>query len=80
MKDRIKKVMCAVFGVNVADITDDTNPDTIENWDSLNHINLVLALEKEFNVKIEGEEVIEMITLENIIKVLEEKSVKADVV
>jgi acyl carrier protein len=32
-------------------IHDSTNSDEIEDWDSLNHINLVSAIEKEFNIR-----------------------------
>ena len=32
-------------------INDSTNSDGIEDWDSLNHINLVVAIEKEFKIK-----------------------------
>ena len=32
-------------------IEDSTNSDDIEDWDSLNHINLVSAIEKEFGIK-----------------------------
>ncbi len=31
-----------------------------ENWDSLNHINLIVELENEFNVSIEPDEMDEM--------------------
>ena len=32
-------------------INNGTNSKDIEDWDSLNHINLVTAIEKEFNIK-----------------------------
>jgi acyl carrier protein len=32
-------------------IEESTNSSTIDDWDSLNHINLVVAIEKEFNIK-----------------------------
>jgi acyl carrier protein len=32
-------------------INNTTNSDEIEDWDSLNHINLVSAVEKEFKIK-----------------------------
>jgi len=36
---------------------DDASSDNIENWDSLRHLNLILALEEEFGVSIPDDEV-----------------------
>lgn len=56
-KTKIKQVMSAVFEIPVESITDDASSDNIENWDSLRHLNLILALEEEFGVSIPDEEV-----------------------
>lgn len=48
----LKQVMATMLNVDVASINDDASMDTIENWDSLRHMNLVLALEDEFKVQI----------------------------
>lgn len=57
MKERIKQVMSAVFEIPVEHINEDSSSDSIETWDSLHHLNLILALEEEFNVIIPDEEV-----------------------
>jgi acyl carrier protein len=54
---KIKQVMSAVFEIPVESITEDASTDNIENWDSLRHLNLILALEEEFGVSIPDEEV-----------------------
>ncbi len=54
---KIKQVMSAVFEVPFESIADDASSDIIENWDSLRHLNLILALEEEFGVSIPDEEV-----------------------
>lgn len=54
---KIKQVMSAVFEIPVESIADDASSDNIENWDSLRHLNLILALEEEFSVSIPDEEV-----------------------
>jgi acyl carrier protein len=54
---KIKQVMSAVFEVPVESITDYASSDNIENWDSLRHLNLILALEEEFGVSIPDDEV-----------------------
>lgn len=54
---RIKKVMSAVFEVPAEEITDLSSADTIESWDSLKHMNLIIALEEEFKISIPDEDV-----------------------
>ena len=60
-KDRIINVMSSVFSVSIDDIDDTTSPDTLESWDSVNHMHLIIALEEEFLVKLNDEDIIEMI-------------------
>ena len=60
MEDRIKYVMSTVFEIPVEQIKDDSSPDTIESWDSLKHMNLVVALEEEFEIEFMDDEIIEM--------------------
>jgi acyl carrier protein len=57
VKEQIAKIMAVVFEVNSDSINENTSADTIETWDSLRHMNLILALEEEFNVTIPDEEV-----------------------
>lgn len=56
-EERLKNVMSAVFEVPAETINDESSADTIESWDSLRHLNLILALEEEFEVSIPDEEV-----------------------
>ena len=65
-KDRIINVMSSVFGVSIDDIDDTTSPDTLESWDSLKHMNLIIALEEEFLVDLSDEDIIEMINYKSI--------------
>lgn len=74
MEDRIKKVMSAVFEVPFEKINDKSSPDTIESWDSLKHMNLVLAMEEEFDVYFNDEEIVEMLNYSLIRLILSKKS------
>ncbi len=38
-------------------LSDETTADDIEDWDSLEQINLLVAIEKKFNIKIKLDEV-----------------------
>lgn len=57
IKEKIRTIMSAVFEVPIEEITEDSSSDNIESWDSLKHLNLILALEEEFEISIPDEEV-----------------------
>lgn len=48
--------MASVLKVDVSVIDEDSSMDNIKSWDSLGHMNLVLALEDEFKVVIPDED------------------------
>ena len=73
IRDRVIDVMSAVLEIPIEEINDKSSPDTIESWDSLKHMNLVVALEEEFNVLFTDDNIIELITMELIMAVLLEK-------
>ena len=54
---RIKNVMSVVFDIPVDQIKDNSSADTIESWDSLKHMNLVVALEEEFEIELTDDEI-----------------------
>ena len=47
----VQDIFRDIFDVDDLVINNTTNSDEIEDWDSLNHINLVSAIEKEFKIK-----------------------------
>ena len=47
----VQDIFRDIFDVEDLVISNTTNSDEIEDWDSLNHINLVSAIEKEFKIK-----------------------------
>jgi acyl carrier protein len=56
MESTLKTVMATVLGIPADAISDDTSMDTVESWDSIKHMNLVLAIEEEFGVSIPDED------------------------
>ena len=56
--------------IPVEKINEDSSPDTIAEWDSLKHMNLILALEEEFGVQFGDEEIVEMLSIELILNTL----------
>ncbi len=73
IEDKIKEAMAAVFECDIAEINEDSSPDTIENWDSIRAMNLVVALEEIFNVEFDDDEIADMLNYKLIYHTLKEK-------
>lgn len=56
METTLKEVMATVLGIPADSIGEDTSMDTVESWDSINHMNLVLAIEEELGITIPDED------------------------
>lgn len=66
-------MMADAFGATIEQMTDDASPDTIEGWDSIQHLNLVMALEEEFGVQFEPEEIEQLLSVELVAALVAEK-------
>ena len=55
-EEKLKSVMATVLDIDPSEIDGDSSMDTIEAWDSIKHMDLVLSLEEEFGVSVPDEE------------------------
>ena len=70
---RIKEVMSGVFDIDIETINEESSQDSIEQWDSMKHLDLIVALEEEFGVDIPIEEVGNMTNFKYIKLIIEEQ-------
>jgi acyl carrier protein len=73
-KVKILEIMSSVFEVELSKLNEDSSIDNIENWDSIRHLNLILALEEEFNITIPDEEVGDLVNYKLIEYIVNEQS------
>jgi len=67
IQERVCIVVSSIMNVPVESVTPKSSAATIEAWDSLKHMSLIMALEQEFNVMFDDEQLIELITVEKIV-------------
>jgi acyl carrier protein len=72
----LRQLMADVFGVGLDEIDASASIDSVESWDSLKHLNLVLALEERFGVSLTEHETVEILNYELILAVLGEHRVE----
>ena len=74
MEEKVLEILKDVFELDTVDRT--CSQTTCEKWDSMGQLNLVVELESEFNVTLEPEEIGDMKSFDDIIKLLKAKGVE----
>lgn len=75
MDKRLEKIIREVFPIEEETIDENWTSDDIPDWDSVGHLNLIMEIEKEFDIKIEIEEMFEVEKLGDITKILKKKKI-----
>jgi acyl carrier protein len=57
MNDKLRKIISEVLAVAEDDIDSSTSTETQPKWDSLRHMNLILAIEDDFGVRFTDDEI-----------------------
>jgi acyl carrier protein len=57
MTQELKEVIADILGLDVTDVGDEFSRDTADNWDSLNHLRIITAVEQSFAVSFTMEEI-----------------------
>ncbi len=70
---QVQAIASDIFGVPSSKITADSSPETIETWDSMQHLNLVLAIEEKFGLNLSPEEIEEMKSVGAVATLVEKK-------
>lgn len=76
INERLNEVFRDVFDDESINVTRDTTADDIDDWDSLEHIRLVTAVEREFGVKFTMREVSAMKNVGEMIDIIAARGTK----
>ena len=71
--DQVRQIAADVFNEPLSDVTLESTPSTLGNWDSLTHLNLTLALEQTFGCQIAEDESESMKSIADVVRVIEAK-------
>ena len=71
MEEKVLEILKNLFELDTVDET--CSQETCEKWDSMGQLNLVVELETEFDVTLEPEEIGEMKSFNDIIRILKTK-------
>ena len=72
MEEKVLNIIKEVF--ELEDIDNNVSQDNCIKWDSLNHLNLILEIEMEFDVSFDPEEIAEIKSASNILSLLKKRN------
>lgn len=75
MNTRLRSLLSNVLGVRASEITADLPKTEIASWDSLKQMDLVVSLEREYDIELELAEILRMDSIANIAAVLADKGI-----
>ena len=73
MEDRLKQILASMLDTDVSAINENASTETIDNWDSLKQMNVIVALEDEFEVEFNDEETILLNSYKLLLEALKNK-------
>ena len=74
----IIEVVADVIGVSKSAIDQESNMANTPKWDSLAHVHLIMAIESKWNLMIRPEQAVDLVSISNIIKFLQDGGYDAE--
>ena len=66
MKKIVDKIFLDIFSLKKKYLNNNLNSKNLKTWDSLNHVRLIVALEKQFKTKIKNSDIIKLNSIKKI--------------
>ena len=57
IESQVRQIAADIFNLPLNRVTRDTSPDSAQHWDSVQHLNFVLALEQSLGIILEPEDI-----------------------
>lgn len=71
--EKLNEVFRDVFDDESLEVFDTTTADDIEDWDSLEHVNLIIEVERKFGIKFSMGEVNTMLNVGEMVNLIQQK-------
>jgi acyl carrier protein len=73
LQDRLNKIFCEVFDDDDIRIAPEMTANDIDGWDSLSHVNLIVAVETRFNIRFKHKELLALKNVGELLKTIQIK-------
>ena len=72
---QLRQLVADTLNISQELVNLESGPSTLPEWDSFNHIHLMVALEGRYEIELDVDEIANMISVREIVRVLEERAV-----
>jgi len=55
--EELQALAADILEVEPSELDEDSSPETVESWDSVQHLNLILAIEEQYGIQLDPEEI-----------------------
>ena len=64
--EKINQLLADTLKISTEQASENLGMDDVSTWDSLTHMNLIVAIEDEFKIELSGDDIAEMISFDAI--------------
>ena len=68
VEQKIKAIMAKIFKIDINDVNEDTSADNVDHWNSLEHVDLLVNLQKEFDIEFTDSQIVEMLSYKTVVQ------------
>jgi acyl carrier protein len=73
ISDKLKGIILSELNLIEFDLKDETVASEVPGWDSLKHLNIILAIEKGYSIKFKGMEIMKIQNIGSLQKLIDSK-------
>ena len=73
MEEKVFEIIAGIMDIEISTISIDSSPQSIDSWDSLHHMQLILALEESLGLNFNEEDITSMMDVKTIISCINSK-------
>lgn len=69
--EKLNNIFCEVFSIETSSLNEDFNKDNVDGWDSVHQLSLTSAVEDEFDIMLDAEDILEFTSYEKVKTILD---------
>ena len=74
-QDKVRELFATTLGIPMGEVTDDLSYNGRAEWDSISHMMLIAALDKEFDIMLDTEDVLDLSSVSKAFEILKKNDV-----